>query len=100
MAKQVTKNTGEMTRADVQAVLDSIAAHVVDGTIPPMHSMVMLNTVIGQTNAESLFDEELKTQARDLWTNLKASGLELIDPPLLFGNHREFIRKENSADAS
>ena len=48
--------------------------------------------VVDQVNAgqepfpgEAMLDEKLKEQMHDLWIKLKSLGVQLSDPPLLFG---------------
>lgn len=49
-----------------------------------IHVMLSLNRILRIPNAEEVFDDELKGRCRDLWTKVKASGLKVADPPLLF----------------
>jgi hypothetical protein len=36
-------------------------------------------------NVGELFDEDLKAQAKDIWVKLKSTGVQLSDPPFMFG---------------
>ncbi len=73
------------TKKDVQEVLDTVARRLLESHTSHLHSTLMLNTVLRLPNASELLDEKLKAQAKDLWTKLKSTGLQLVDPPLLFG---------------
>ena len=73
------------TRKDLQEFLDAIARECVTGSAGYIHSMFALNKLLRLPNATDLFDEKLKSQAKDLWLKLKSTGLQLNDPPLLFG---------------
>ena len=73
------------TRAEVQGILDEIAKKFVASGSAYMHSMLLLNHILRLPNAAELFDDGLKEQARDLWLKVKSTGLQLTDPPLLFG---------------
>lgn len=73
------------TRAEVQEVLDEIAKRFVASGSAYMHSMLLLNHILRLPNASEIFDDGLKDQAKDLWLKVKSTGLQLTDPPLLFG---------------
>ena len=73
------------TKKDVQDILESVSRRLMESHTSHLHSILMLNTVLRLPNASELLDEKLKAQAKDLWTKLKGTGLQLVDPPLLFG---------------
>lgn len=74
------------TREEVSAFLADIGRQLLDNNLPTIHTLLALNQILRLRNAEELFDEELKEQARDIWLKVKATGVHLIDPPLLFGH--------------
>ena len=73
------------TKKEVSALLSEIAENVVTSDKNYLHSMLALDHIMRLPNAAELIDKDLKQQARDLWVKVKASGLQLEDPPLLFG---------------
>ena len=73
-----------VTRDEVAAFLADINRQIVENNLPPIHTLLALNNILSQSNAHQLLDEELKTQARDIWLKIKATGVHLIDPPFLF----------------
>lgn len=85
--KATSKEAGveQYTRKHVQEALSTIAARVVESQSAYMHAMLLLNELLRLPNARELFDDDLKEQARDLWLKVKSTGLQLNDPPLLFG---------------
>ena len=86
MADEQTKETTKLfTKADLQEVLDTLEKKTVDTKNSHMHSILLLNNIFRQPNAAELFDENLKKQARELWAKMKGMGIQLADPPLLFG---------------
>ena len=87
----VGENSGLTTREDVQVLLDEIQSRVANDNLSSLHTLVSLNTVLRLPNAREILDDDLKAQARDLWLKVKASGVNLTDPPILFNNEREFI---------
>ncbi len=92
-----------ITRADVRAFLAEIAAQVATGKAPTLHTMLALNGMFRLPNAKEIFDEELKKEAHDLWMKVKSAGLQVLDPPLLFGepsNASEFLTSDVDGEES
>lgn len=86
------------TKQEVKGFLADISEHVKEeqGKVSQgnyLHSMLALNELLAQPNAEKLFDDNLKSQAREIWLKFKASGAELNDPPLLFGHQKPKAKK-------
>lgn len=75
----------EYTREEVAEFLRNLSGKPLDRDGLYLHCLIGLNHLLSLPNVNELFDEELKTEARDLWKKIKARGLELVDPPLLFG---------------
>lgn len=86
------------TREEVQAFLDDIGEKVIASNEGYIHSVVALNQLLRLPNAEELFDDDLKAQMRDLWIKLKSLGIQLNDPPLLFGLPEDFGKEEEVKD--
>jgi len=63
-----------------------------------MHALSALNTVLRLRDAKKLFDEKLKERTRKLWLRIKASGVQLLDPPLLFDNADEYLESEEKSN--
>jgi len=72
-------------REEVAAFLGDIATKIVESDRSFIHSAIALNQILRVPNAHEIFDEDLKQQARDLWLKIKSTGLQLTDPPLIFG---------------
>lgn len=85
MGETTLKPNSHYTKKEVANFIAEISKKIVDSNTAYFHSMITLNTLLRLPNAEEIFDEELKEQARDLWLKLKLTGLQLTDPPLLFG---------------
>ena len=73
------------TREEVRETLDEIAKRMAESRTASMHAMLTLTHLLRLSNAAALFDEALTKQAKDLWLKVKAAGVQLSDPPLLFG---------------
>ncbi len=86
------------TRADIAQFLSEIARSVVSTNTTYMHSMLALNQILRLPYAPEILDQDLKDQMRDLWLKVKSSGLQLVDPPLLFGDGVEIPLDYDLAD--
>ncbi len=73
------------TKKELQAFMSDVSAQVADHNLPSIHTMIALDHALRVANVRDILDEDLKSQARDLWAKVKSSGLHLSDPPLLFG---------------
>lgn len=73
------------TKDELRAFVTDIESQVVENNIPTVHTMLALNDILKSANAHELLDEDMKSHLRDLWLKVKGAGLELMDPPLLFG---------------
>lgn len=100
MGETTIKPNNSYTRKEVAGFIAEISKKIVDSNTAFFHSMITLNTLLRLPNAEEIFDEELKEQARDLWLKLKSTGLQLTDPPLLFGVPNITSEEKGSDDGS
>jgi hypothetical protein len=73
------------TKAEIEAFVAEIGRKVVDSNPAYLHSMLALNHLLRQPNLKDLLDSELKEQLKDIWLKLKTTGLQVQDPPILFG---------------
>jgi len=87
---------GIRTKKELAEFLEKIAENVIDQDKSYIHSMLALDRVFRQPNAEKLLDENLKEQARDLWLQIKSTGIQITDPPILFGIPDREINGEES----
>ncbi len=86
MGETSTKSdTPKLTKKQVKAYLADIEKKVIDREGSDMASLVAINELLNLPNSEQLLDESLKTQLKDLWIKLKSNGVQVDDPPLLFG---------------
>ncbi len=73
------------TKKELAAFVTEIAGKVVDKEPAYLHSMLAMNHILRQPNLHELLDADLKEQLKDVWLKLKTTGLQLQDPPILFG---------------
>lgn len=77
--------TREFTKEEVKMFLSDLRERSLETNGGMLHILISLNQMLRSPNANELFTEDLKTQARELWAKLKTAGVQLSDPPLLFG---------------
>lgn len=77
------------TRDDVVETLQVVEKKIVESHSSYIHSMLVLNNLLRQPNAHEIFDDELKERARDLWAKVSLTGMQITNPPLLFGQPKE-----------
>lgn len=73
------------TKQEVESFVAEISRQIVGSTTGYMHAMLALNHILRQPNASEFLDHDVKEQVKDLWVKLKSMGLQLNDPPILFG---------------
>lgn len=73
------------TKQEIENFVAEISRQVVGSSTAYMHAMLALNHILRQSNAEEFLDHDVKEQIKDLWIKLKSMGLQLNDPPILFG---------------
>jgi len=88
------------TRKELEAFIVEIAAKVVDKEPAYLHSMLAMNHILRQPNLHELLDADLKEQLKDIWLKLKTTGLQLQDPPILFGIDENSIEYGEAAEAA
>lgn len=74
-----------MNKEDVRNYIADIEKMVAARSGADMASLIALNELLSHPQAHQIFDDELKSQVKDLWISLKSYGVEVDDPPLLFG---------------
>ena len=73
------------TREEIVDFIGEINKQIVGSSKSTMHSLLALNHILRAPNAREVIDGDLKTQLKDIWLKLKSIGLQLQDPPILFG---------------
>lgn len=74
-----------MNKDDVKKYIADIEQMVASRSGADMASLIALNELLCHPQADKLFDDEIKSAVKDLWVSLKSYGVEVDDPPLLFG---------------
>ena len=90
MSNETVVEPKSLNKEQIKAYLVDIESRVINSDEAYMHSVIALNQLLRLPNAESVIDGELKEQMHDLWVKLKSHGVQLGDPPLLFGLPEDF----------
>lgn len=73
------------TKQELKEFLISLREKLNDESTATIFAMSALSYVLNLPNIYELFDQDTKECARDLWLRLKTAGMQIKDPPLLFG---------------
>lgn len=92
--KQDSQDAPKLNKKQVRAYIADIESKVAADQGADMASLIALNHLLTMPNAEKVLDEDLRRQLKDLWQRLKAKGVQLDDPPLLFGLPEGFGEEE------
>jgi len=94
MAEKAIEKQKPSTKKEVKKFLEQLDKDVVESSNNSLHIMLALDHLLTMENVEKLFDKDLKQRARDLWVKIKSTGLQINDPPFLFGVPKEEIEHE------
>lgn len=71
--------------ADLKTFLTAVRDKMTDDVAPPIYVLSALNHVMNLPKIYELLDNDNKEIARDIWLRLKQAGVQVKNPPLLFG---------------
>ncbi len=87
--KKSTESTSKSSKSISRQALADFIADISSKSISPneslLHCAVAMNQILTNSDTAELLDEDLKKQLKDVWLKLKNTGIDLIDPPSLFG---------------
>ena len=86
------------SKKELREYVAEIEKRVVEKQGADIAALVAINQILRMPNAAELIDGELKGQIKDLWIKLKASGVNVEDPPMLFGLPANFQEDEDADD--
>ena len=73
------------TTAELKTFLTNMLDKVKEDAAPAIYIASAMNHVLNIPDIYTLLDNECRELARDTWLRLKASGFQVKNPPLLFG---------------
>ena len=92
MAKPTKKSSPSAVKTGTSVSRQALADFIADissKSISPneslLHCAVAINQILTNADTSLLLDEDLKNQLKDVWLKLKNTGVDLVDPPGLFG---------------
>jgi hypothetical protein len=94
MDKEKGNTSHGYSKEEVKSYLADIERKLVESSGAYMHSLVALNEILRHPDVPAILDQELKSQLQDIWIKLKSTGIQLADPPLLFGLPPEFAKEQ------
>ena len=94
------KNTSEVktySKEEIEAYVSELEKNISESNNLVMHSLLAVNHILRLPNAPELLTDDLKERVKELWAKVKVAGLQLNEPPLLFGVP-EIVKAELSTD--
>jgi len=76
-------NEEQFSKEDLVQALEAIETTLETSKTASLHSMLFLNKILRSPNAREILDANLTTRTQTLWNKVKATGLQLNDPPIL-----------------
>ena len=73
------------TVEELKTHLNCIRDKMSEGLAAPIYAVTAMNQLLNEPVIYKLLTEETKELARDIWLRLKHAGLQLRNPPILFG---------------
>ena len=73
------------SKADLEAFLLNVRDKMDDESASAVYALTAMNYVMSLPEVYSWFNNETKEIARDIWLRLKLAGLQIRNPPMLFG---------------
>lgn len=99
---QLEPEATPLSEEEAMEYLADIEERVLESSNASMHSVLALNYLLNRLDESHLQNSEVKSRLCDLWIKIKSSGLELGDPPILFGvaenTEKSFSSEENQLD--
>lgn len=91
--KPVDQAITEITSAeDLKRFLTVIRDKMADDSSAPIYSAAVMNYLFNSPSTFSFFTSEVKEVAQEVWIKLKAKGLQVRNPPLLFGDEESQVQ--------
>ena len=73
------------SKADLEAFLLNVRDKMDDESVSAVYALAAVNYIMGLPEVYSWLSDETKEIARDIWLRLKLAGLQIRNPPMLFG---------------
>lgn len=77
------------TPQDLKTFLMQVRQKLLEDVSPPVYTLAAMNLVLNRPDIYDLLSPEAEEVAKDIWTRLKNRGIQLRNPPILFGSEPE-----------
>ncbi len=76
------------SKEDLRKFLGMIAAEMDGEQAAPIYVLTLMNHLLTLPNIYECLDEENRETARAIWLRMKQQGMQLRNPPMLFGEEQ------------
>ena len=59
-----------------------------------IHCVIAMNQILSDSDSVKALSDDGKALLKEVWLKLKGEGIQLVDPPLLFGLPQNFDQEE------
>ena len=73
------------TKAEMKSFLSTVRDKLFAGNASPIQALSALQYTFKLSNVYEILDKSNKEIAKEIWVKLKQSGIQLKNPPILFG---------------
>lgn len=80
----------QVSKEEIEQYLGDIEEKVINSNGAYLHSIIALNQILRLPGVEQLLDAKMKERIHDVWLKLKSLGVQVMDPPMLFGLPESF----------
>ena len=88
----------KLSKEEILAFVKDIESKISKNSEAHLHSLLGLNKIMRASNIDTVMDKKLKERLKAIWTKLKAAGVTLVDPPLVFGLPQNFSTSQSVED--
>lgn len=93
-AKTETSLASSISKEALQEYVQDISQKASIPEDSRLHCAIAINQILSNAEYVNLLTEESKATLKEVWHKLKADGIQLVDPPLLFGLPENFDQEE------
>ena len=100
MAKTTKKSKPEVAQGSgisKEALMEYIQDIAQRASLPDesrLHCAIAISQILSNPSTQNIIDEGGKTTLKEVWFKLKGEGIQMEDPPFLFGLPENFDQEE------
>lgn len=83
------------TKVELKSFLLNVRDKMAEGSAAAIYGLSAINFVLNLPDVAGLLDNENKELARDIWLRVRQSGLQVRNPPMLFGEDEDVLTAVN-----